>query len=468
MDNQGGDTMILKDVYDRFAKKTPVCVMVRATIENVLAADRLDAIFDENAEEQYTGDLLFSTVADIMGLVVCRIHPSVNAAYVDRKDEIGVTVKSVYDKLKGIETPVSRGLVRDTASRMHAIIEATGGISAPPLAGYQTKIVDGNHLRRTDRRIGELRELNAAPLPGQALVVFDPQYRLVVDVLPCEDGHAQERSLLPELLETVEPKDLWIADRNFCTVAFLFGIASAGGKYIIRQHGNLPYVLKGRRKRVGETETGVVYEQTMEVTDEDGKSRVFRRVTMILHEPTRDGDTEIHIVSNLPKRVGAVHIAELYRDRWQIETAFQEIAENLEGEIQALGYPKAALFGFCMALVTYNLLSVVRSAVHAAHGEKAAQRLSTYYIAHEVANTHFGMSVVLDATFWKAKYAQLTPTQMARELKGLARNMQLSKYKKATWTPKKKQKKKMNKQKRNHVSTARVLHESRKEATNDA
>ena len=64
--------MILKEVYDRFAKKTPVCVMVRATIENVLAADRLDAIFDEHAEQQYAGDLMFSTVDDIKGLVVCN------------------------------------------------------------------------------------------------------------------------------------------------------------------------------------------------------------------------------------------------------------------------------------------------------------------------------------------------------------------------------------------------------------
>ena len=458
--------MVLRDVCERFARKTPVSVMVRATIENVLAADRLDAIFEENAQQQYSGDLLFSTVADVLGLVVCQIHPSVNAAYVDRQEEIGVTIKSVYDKLKGIEPAVSRALVRDTAARMQAIIKQAGEIPKPEVAGYRIKIVDGNHLRRTDRRIGELRALNAAPLPGQALVVFDPQYRLVVDVLPCEDGHAQERSLLPELLEVVEPKDLWIADRNFCTISFTFGIASRDGKFIIRQHGNIPYVLKGRRKRVGETETGIVYEQAMEVTDAGGNIRVFRRISMVLHEPTRDGDTEIHIVSNLPKRVGAVRIAELYRDRWQIETAFQEVAESLEGEIKTLGYPKAALFGFCMALVTYNLLSVVRAAVRVVHGEEAARSLSTYYMAHEVASTHIGMSVVLEASFWKDKYAPLTPTQMANELKRLARNMRLTKYKKATWTPKKKQKKKMNKKKRNHVSTARVLQESREEAAN--
>ena len=338
----------LNDAFDRFAEKAPISVMVRALIENALSPERLDAIFDENAKQQYSGDLMFSTVADIMGQVVCQIHPSVNAAYLDRKEEIGVTVKSVYDKLKGIETPVSRALVHDTAMRLQAIIKQTGGINKPLLAGYRTKIVDGNHLRHTDRRIGEF-----------------------------------------------------------------------------------------------------------------GNVRVYRRITVKLNEPTRDGDAEVHIVTNLPKRVGAIHIADLYRDRWKIETAFQEVAKSLEGEIQAMGYPKAALFGFCMALVTYNFLSVVRAAVHAVHGEEAANNLSTYYVSLEVSSTHFGMSVILEGEFWRKKYGQLTPRKMAEELKRLARNIRLSKFKKGKWTRKKKTKKKMNKKNRGHKSTLRILEESR-------
>ena len=103
----------------------------------------------------------------------------------------------------------------------------------------------------------------------------------------------------------------------------------------------------------------------------------------------------------------------------------------------------------------------MRAAVQAVHGEEAASCLSTYYMAHEVASTHVGMSIILDGAFWKNKYAKLTPTQIANELKRLARNMRLTKYKKAKWTPKKKQKTKMNKKERNHISTARVLQESR-------
>lgn len=129
---------------------------------------------------------------------------------------------------------------------------------------------------------------------------------------------------------------------------------------------------------------------------------------------------------------------------------------------------KQALFGFCMALVTYNLLSVVRAAVQSVHGEEAARRLSTYYMAHEVASVAEGMSIVLENTFWHDKYAKLTPTQMARELKHLASNMRLTKYSKARWSPKKKPKTTMNKKHRRHISTARVLDKSRNTVTNNA
>ncbi len=49
-------------------------------------------------------------------------------------------------------------------------------------------------------------------MPGKSLVVLDPALGLAIDIFPCEDGHAQERSLLSAVLETVEASDLWIGD----------------------------------------------------------------------------------------------------------------------------------------------------------------------------------------------------------------------------------------------------------------
>ena len=49
---------------------------------------------------------------------------------------------------------------------------------------------------------------------------------------------------------------------------------------------------------------------------------------------------------------------------------FQELEAHLHSEINSLGYPKAALFGFCVALVTYNVLAVVKAALRRVHGEQ--------------------------------------------------------------------------------------------------
>jgi hypothetical protein len=455
--------MVLEDVFDKFVADSPISVMARATLENVFAEDRLNAIFENNAQKQRDGELMFSTVADMMGSVVCRIRPSINAAYVAREECIGVTVKAVYDKLKGIESEVSRGLVRETAGHMAKIIEATKATLPELVPGYRVKIVDGNHLRRTDRRIKELRDIRSAPLPGKSLAVLDPRLMLIVDVLLCEDGHAQERSLFPQLAETIERNDLWIADRNFCTTKFLFAFFQRHAKFIIRQHaGNLRWELKGRRKRIGEIETGVVYEQAMQIFDEHDNVRVIRRITVHLYEPTRDGDTEIHILTNLPKKVGALRVANLYSDRWKIETAFQEMADNLEGEINTLGYPKAALFGFCMALVSYNVLSVVRAAIRAAHGREKEAKVSTYYMADEIAGTYRGMMIALGPEIWTEEFSALTPHQMAKALIRIAKQMKLSKYQKHKQTPKKNRKKKKPKPGK-HVSTAKILATRKKE-----
>jgi hypothetical protein len=136
------------------------------------------------------------------------------------------------------------------------------------LPGYRVKILDGNHLAGTEHRLKELRTTGAGALPGKALVVLDPQAMLVSDVFCCEDGHAQERSLLGEVLGSVRPGDLWVADRNFCTTDFLFGIARREGAFVIRQHGATLHIeWVGEHRACGRVETGEVFEQWVRLSD---------------------------------------------------------------------------------------------------------------------------------------------------------------------------------------------------------
>jgi IS4 transposase len=303
-----------------------------------------------------------------------------------------------------------------------------------------------------------LRTLRAGALPGHTLVVLDPDLMLVVDAIPCEDGHAQERSLLDQVEATVRPGDLWIADRNFCTTGFVFGVHRRSGRFVIRQHAStLHYTLVGKRKARGRIDTGAVFEQTLRATNDADEVVFLRRVTVVLDQPTRDGDTEIHLLTNLPvKHAQAKVVAGLYRRRWTIETAFQEMEETLNGEINALGYPKAALFSFCMALVAYNIMSTVKAALRAAHGETRAEELSGYHLAEEIQMCHRGMMKAIPKDEW-VEFQEMSPSELGEVLVGWARASSLSEYAKSTRGPKKPKPAKESGAKIKHVATSRIL-----------
>ena len=455
--------MGLGKVFEAFAKESPVCVMLRVAMERIVEPERLDEWFEAHAEGQYTRDLLFSTVFDLVSKVVSGSYPSVHAAYQVSEEDIEVSLTSVYNKLNNIETNTSAGLVRYAAEEATAIIEELGGSQAPLLPGYRVKLLDGNCIEASEHGIEELRPLREGPLPGKSLVVYDTALRMPIDVFPCEDGHAQERSLLGQVLPTVEASDVWIADRNFCTRQFLSAIADRQAFFVIRQHGKLPREPAGKEAPAGNVETGKVYEQPIEVVDEDGNAWEFRRIRVVLKKATRDGDKEIAIITNLTKQqASATAIAELYRKRWTIETAFQELALHFNSEINALGYPPAALFCFCVTLVAYIILAVAKAAMSSVHGKETVdKKISGYYLADEIAQTYRGMMIAIPFENWSV-FRDLSRKEFIKVLQQLAANMKLTRYRKHPRGPKKKSKKQKADPKKTHVSTARIIAKRKK------
>lgn len=449
---------MLNPIFERFVKKSPVSVMARGMMEHVLNPQQLDQWFERTAQRQYTQDLLFSSVFDIMCQVVCDSHHSVHAAYQASKEEIAVSVTSLYNKLNGIETHTSAELVRYAAAAVSPVIEALKGTRRSPVFGFNAKLLDGNCIEASEHRIKELRPLSSGALPGKSLVVYDPVLRIPVDVFPCEDGHAQERSLLNKVLPTVKEKDLWIADRNFCVIEFICEIDDKNACIIFRQHGNLPYTALGAEKAAGKTETGKVFEQPIMVVDKSGKEHQFRRIRVLLKKATRDGDKEIFIIANLPKKAaGAKKIAEIYRSRWTIETSFQELAQWFNSEINALGYPPAALFGFCVALIAYMIVAVIKAALAGIYGaEFVDEQLSGYYLADEISATYRGMMIAIEAEEWEI-FREIKKPQLVRLLRKLAKNMKISAFRKHPRGPKKPAAKRKSDPKTPHVSTAKLI-----------
>ncbi|MBK4738610.1 hypothetical protein [Noviherbaspirillum pedocola] len=187
--------MFIDAVVERCVEQSPVTVMARLALQRALEPAWIDELFERAGGTQYTRELLFSTTVELMSVVAVGLRPSVHAAAKACKD-LPVSVQALYDKIRRTDPSLVRALVQQRAVRLQEVLLPMMSDKLPTVPGYRLRIVDGNHLPATEKRLKPLRGFRGAALPGQSLVVYDPELNLVVDLVPCEDGHAQERSLM--------------------------------------------------------------------------------------------------------------------------------------------------------------------------------------------------------------------------------------------------------------------------------
>jgi len=196
----------------------------------------------------------------------------------------------------------------------------------------------------------------------------------------------------------------------------------------------------------------------VEVSDPDTDTTLkLRRIEVRLHAKTRDGDRTIALLSNLPKKISALRLAEIYRERWTIEKHFQFLTQSLHCELPGLGQPRAALFAFAMALLAANALAVVRASLRSVHGDSAEAEVSGYYLADEIAHDYRTLMKYLPPAQWTG-WRDLSPSVLASMLRSLAQHVNLRALTRSRRGPKLPPKRKpVYSRKHKHYSTARLL-----------
>jgi len=444
------------DMFDRFLTSSPACVMARATIEKMFSPDMANSLFLANVKKQYERELLFSTVFAAMTLVATRTTKSLHGSYVHLGQSIQVSAKSLYNKVNGVESSVCRALVRHSADTAHELVK-NWTRRMEGIEGYQLKVIDGNHISGTEHRLKELRDEPGAALPGQSVAVLMPELGLIEDLILTEDAYVQEIQLLGPIVERLRLRDLIVADRHYCTSNFLFNIIDRQAFFVIRQHAaHLRWKPVGELKEMGRSETGQLFEQEMELTHpQTGETKRVRRITIKLDKPTRDKETEIHIITNLPESdATAEKVAELYRKRWTIETAFKEMTTTLRCELKTLGHPQAALFSFSVAAVCFNVLSVIVAALQHVHVKELETGTSYYALADEISGTYRGMMIALPEETWLPFGAMNIP-ELSDQLLAWARLAKPDRFRKHVRSST--ARKKRIYAPRKHVATSRVL-----------
>jgi len=439
--------------------------MTRLVLDQALPAQWIDEVFEQNRQRQYPRELLFSSVVELMTLVTLGLRPSLHAAARKMADRLPVSLAALYAKVRRTEPALLRALVRGSAQRLAPV---AAGLQTPPsLPGWQLRIIDGNHLPASDKRLAALRGVRGAALPGHAVVVYDPDHALVCDIVACEDAYQSERVAAAELIAQAQPGQAWIGDRNFCTQALLSGLQARGVCFIVREHAMHPRLHAcGPWSHPVPIETGRVREQsiTLALTEQAPMPPAWRRIEIELNAATESGDTAIVLWSNLPREIEAATVARLYRKRWRIEGMFGRLESVLHSEIKTLGHPRAALLGFAVAVLAYNVLSLLKAVTEQAHRATHPDLdVSTYHLTVEIASTYESMRVILPAEHLPR--ADDDPPRLLQRLLSLARRLnpkQLATSKRGPKTRRTNAGYVSNSVASSHVATGRVIKASDK------
>jgi IS4 transposase len=377
---------------------------------------------------------------------------------------LGTSYQALYQKYGRLEPEYSAAVVRASAQRCVMLLAAATA-TLPELfgwEGYRVRIIDGTDLDGTEHRLGVLRGLRSAGLPGRCVACYEPALDLIVDVELSEDAYTSERVLVRKILDRARKNDLSVCDRFYCTTEILFRLDEQGASFVIRHFDRLRWrPVKDRGVR-GRVETGQVSEQEIEVEDpETGRRRWMRLLTLELDTPTEDGETTIRLLTNL-KRVDARRVCELYRERWRIERHFSVLKAVLNGEVESLGKPRAALFALSMAMVAGNALGVVKRLLSTAHGPDLWDLLSGYYLTDEVCSNYRAVESLIGDQ-GRAKLSEMPAEAFwawCREVASRVRPWAFAKNKPRG--PKRPQPKRLSGKRRPHYSTYRLLTEKQK------
>jgi hypothetical protein len=130
------------------------------------------------------------------------------------------------------------------------------------------------------------------------------------------------------------------------------------------------------------------------------------------------------------------------------------LEELLAGEIQTLAYPPAALFALSTAFVAYNIMQcIIIMSIETAQ-PKQPQKISTYYVAHEIASCYRGLDLLTEEHEWEWA-TKMKPEEIARFLLENAAHVDYKNF--AKRPPPKKTTIRKNVKRMNHVSTKKLI-----------
>ena len=178
-------------------------------------------------------------------------------------------------------------------------------------------------------------------------------------LLAAEAGTPQELHLTSGQVHELEvartlsfaPGDLLLLDRGYVDFAWLYSLHQQGVGFVTRLPGNIRYRVV--QENPGPSDSSVLADQVIRLSTAYSRCR-YPEALRLVHYRDPDGKDYVFL-TNLPD-LPALAVADLYRQRWQIETFFRWIKQNLKIKAFYGTSENAVLIQIWTALIAYLLL----------------------------------------------------------------------------------------------------------------
>jgi IS4 transposase len=266
------------------------------------------------------------------GLLVCVLHGFssqlalwrlLTAQGLWHYPRFAVSDQAVYNRLASGGTADLAWLFAQISTllteRTNALLPDLG----PPLASFATEVVvlDETTLDPVARRLSG-QDAASRHLPGTLAAVFDLRRQLWCQVALRTDWRQNEKVLARELLATVPPGSLVLADMGYFAFHWFDDLTDGGYYWISRLRNRTSVEVVHIFTEEGDTFDGLVWL---------GKYRADRSKHLVRLVCFRHGQHLRQYLTNVrdPAQLPVAEIARLYARRWDIEMAFQLVKEHL-------------------------------------------------------------------------------------------------------------------------------------------
>ena len=172
------------------------------------------------------------------------------------------------------------------------------------------------------------------------------------------DGKYHDSNVLDEI--TPEPAAIYIMDKAYVDFKALYRINTCDSYFVTRAKTSLKYTIIEQNFNIDES-TGLRADKTIELTIEKSKKLYPEKLRLIEYYDAENNNSLVFMTNNF--EVSALQVSYIYKNRWQIETFFKWIKQNLV--IKKLwGHSKNAVkTQIWTAICTYLIVAYVKKIV---------------------------------------------------------------------------------------------------------